>query len=43
MTAWGVGAMHINVQAKLKHDENLAFVIQAIQVEYAKALKGCIK
>jgi len=27
MTAWGVGAIPLNVQAKLEHDEDLAFVI----------------
>jgi len=27
MIAWGVGAMPLNVQAMLEHDENLAFVI----------------
>jgi hypothetical protein len=28
------------VQAKLKRNENLALVIKATQIEYAKALKG---
>jgi hypothetical protein len=40
MTAWGVGAIPLNVQAKLEHNEDLALVIQAIQTKYAKALKG---
>jgi hypothetical protein len=40
MIAWGVGAMPLNIHAKLEHDEDLAFVIGAIQTEYAKELKG---
>jgi hypothetical protein len=40
MNALGVGAMFFNVQAKLKRNENLALVIKATQIEYAKALKG---
>jgi len=27
MIAWGVGAMHFNVQIKLERDEDLALVI----------------
>jgi hypothetical protein len=30
MIAWGVEAMVFNMQAKLKHDEDLALVIQVI-------------
>jgi hypothetical protein len=40
MTAWGVGAMPLNMQTKLECDGDLALVIQAIQAKYAKALKG---
>jgi hypothetical protein len=40
MFAWGVGAIPLNVQAKLKCDENLALVIRITQIRYAKALKG---
>jgi hypothetical protein len=40
MIAWDVGATPFNVQAKLKHDEDLAFVIQVIRTRYAKALKS---
>jgi hypothetical protein len=40
MIAWGGGAMLLKVQVKLERDEDLALVIQASQVEYAKALKG---
>ncbi len=40
MTTWGVGAMLLNVEAKLERNENLALVIQMIQVGYEKALKG---
>jgi hypothetical protein len=40
MIAWGVGAIPFNMQAKLKHNENLALVIQTIQAEYAKALRS---
>ncbi len=40
MTTWGVGAMPLNMQAKLEHDEDLALVIQKTQTKYAKALKG---
>jgi hypothetical protein len=40
MTAWGVGAIPFNVQAKLEHNEDLAFMIRTIQIRYAKALKG---
>ncbi len=29
MATWGVGAIPLNVQAKLEHDENFALVIQA--------------
>jgi len=35
-----VGAIPLNVQAKLEHDENLALVIQMTQIGYAKAFKG---
>ncbi len=38
--AWGVGGILLNVQAKLKHDEDLALVIQTTQARYAKAIKG---
>jgi hypothetical protein len=38
MTTWGVGS--INVQAKVKCDEDLVVVIRRIQVKYVKALKG---
>ncbi len=37
MTTWGVGAIPLNVQAKL---EELALVIWATWAKYAKALKG---
>jgi hypothetical protein len=40
MIAWGVGAMPLNVQAKLEHDEDPAFVIRLTRTEYAKAFKG---
>jgi hypothetical protein len=40
MTAWSVGAMLLNVEAKLEHNEDLALVIQMTQVGYEKALKG---
>ncbi len=40
MTTWGVGAILLNVEAKPKCDEDLAFVIRTIQVGYAKAFKG---
>ncbi len=32
--------MFLNVQAKLERNEDLALVIQMIQVGYAKAVKG---
>jgi len=38
MTTWGVGVVPFNMQAKLKCDENLAFMIQATQAKYLKAL-----
>jgi hypothetical protein len=40
MIAWSVGAMPLNMQAKLEHDEDLALVIWMIQAEYAKELNG---
>jgi hypothetical protein len=40
MIAWGCGGIPLNVQAKLECNEDLAFVIRTIQVEYVKALKG---
>jgi hypothetical protein len=40
MITWGVGAIPLNVQAKLEHDEDLALVIQRARVRYAKAFKG---
>jgi hypothetical protein len=40
MTTWGVGAMPLNVQAKLEHNENLALMIRMTRAKYAKALKG---
>jgi hypothetical protein len=40
MTTWGVGAIPLNVQAKLKCNEDLALVIQATRIRYAKALRG---
>jgi hypothetical protein len=40
MITWGVGAILLNVQTKLKHNENLAIMIRMIQTKYAKALKG---
>ncbi len=47
MTAWGVGAMPLNVHAMpfnvhamLEHNKYLAFVIRTTQHEYAKAFKG---
>jgi len=47
MTAWGVGAMPLNVHAMpfnvhamLEHNKYLAFVIRTTQNEYAKAFKG---
>jgi hypothetical protein len=38
--AWGVGAIPLNVQAKLECNEDLALMIQAIQAKYANALRG---
>jgi hypothetical protein len=40
MTTWGVGAILLNVQAKLKHNEDLAIMIWMTQTGYAKAFKG---
>jgi hypothetical protein len=40
MTTWGVGAILLNMQAKLECDENLTLVIQATRVGYAKTFKG---
>ncbi len=40
MTTWGVGAIPLNMQAKLECDEDLALVIQTTQVGYAKTFKG---
>jgi hypothetical protein len=40
MITWGVGAILLNMQAKLECDEYLALVIQAIRVGYAKTFKG---
>jgi hypothetical protein len=40
MIALGVGAMPLNVQAKLKHDEDNALVIKATQTKYSNAFKG---
>jgi hypothetical protein len=37
MIAWGVGAIPLNVQAKLECDEDLALVIRTIQIRHAKA------
>jgi hypothetical protein len=42
MTTWGVGAIPLNVQAKLERNEDLTLVIQATRVKYAKALKGAL-
>jgi hypothetical protein len=38
--ARGVGSTSLNMHAKLKCNEELAFVIQVIQTRYAKAFKG---
>jgi hypothetical protein len=38
--AWGVGSISVNMHAKLRCDEELAFVIQMTQTRYAKAFKG---
>jgi hypothetical protein len=40
MTAWGVGAIPFNVQAKLECNEDFALMIQVTQVRYAKAFRG---
>jgi hypothetical protein len=40
MTTGGVGAIPLNVQAKLKCDEDLILVTRTTQTEYTKALKG---
>jgi hypothetical protein len=40
MTAWGVGSIPFNVQAKLKRDENLRSLICVIQANYVKTFKG---
>jgi hypothetical protein len=40
MTAWAMGPMFFNMQAKLERDEDVALVIQVIRIKYAKALKG---
>jgi len=40
MTTWGVGAIPLNVQAKLECDEDLAFVIRITQTKYAKVFKA---
>jgi hypothetical protein len=40
MITWGVGAIPLNVKAKLERDEDLALVIRTTLVEYAKALKN---
>jgi hypothetical protein len=40
MIACGMGAILLNVQAKLDRDENLTFMIWATQVGYVKALRG---
>jgi hypothetical protein len=40
MTTWGVKAIPLNVQAKLKCNEDLTLVIRTTQAKYAKALKG---
>ncbi len=40
MTTWGVGGIHLNVQTKLEHDDDLALVVQMIRSKYAKALRS---
>ncbi len=40
MTTWGVGAILLNVQAKLERDEDLALVIRKTRTRHAKALIG---
>jgi hypothetical protein len=40
MTTWGVGAIPLNVQAKLELDEDLTLVIRITQIWYEKAFKG---
>jgi hypothetical protein len=40
MTTWGVGAIFLNVQAKLESNEDLTLVIRMTQAKYAKELKG---
>ncbi len=37
--AWGVGSMHPNVMTKLKKDNDLAYLIWANKVSYAKGFK----
>jgi hypothetical protein len=39
MTAWGVGSIIFNVQAKVKCDEDLVIVIQMIRTIYVKGFK----
>jgi hypothetical protein len=36
----GVGSILFNVQAKIKHDEDLAIMIRMTQAGYAKAFKA---
>jgi hypothetical protein len=38
MIAWGVGVIPFKMQAKLKCNENLAFMIQATRAKYLKVL-----
>ncbi len=40
LTAWGVGSIPLNMQAKLKHDEDFALMIRVTRAGYAKTLKG---
>jgi len=40
MITWGVGAIPLNMQAKLECDENLALMIEATRIGYAKTFKG---
>jgi hypothetical protein len=39
MTAWGVGSIIFNMQAKVERNKDLVVVIQTIRVEYAKVFK----
>jgi hypothetical protein len=40
MTTWSVGSIPFNIQAKVERYEDLAIMIQATRIGYAKAFKG---